>query len=291
MCPSCRAAAGFSLAIGAFLAGLIISESEHGLQALSDVLPFRALLSGVFFTSIGMLLDVPAAIGQAPLVLGATVVVVLGKTLLATVAVRVRGRSMETAIASGISLAQLGEFSFVLAAAGLPLGLFSVGHYQVFLVVAALSMMVAPFLVGGARPMAIRIAGMAPPSEPDEAAGSEQADHAVIVGYGLSGRYLARMLQAAGLVCVVIDHNSDLVHLARQDGFSASRGAGAGRMQLDRAGAANARLIVFAISAPLEERQGVAAAREVADRRAAAAAATARELVRRVHVRVPAEAK
>jgi len=259
-------AAGFSLAIGAFLAGLIISESEHGLQALSDVLPFRALFSGVFFTSIGMLLDVPVALDQAPLVLGATILVVLGKTLLATLAVRARGRSMETAIGSGLSLAQIGEFSFVLAAAGLPLGLFAVGHYQIFLVVAALSMMVAPFLIRGARPIAVRIAGATTTREPDEPAGTERADHAVIVGYGLSGRYLARMLQAAGLVCVVIDQNSELVRLARQDGFSALRGDGAGRTQLGRAGAARARLIVFAISAPLEERQGVAAAREVAPR-------------------------
>ena len=74
------------------------------------------------------------------------------------------------------------------------------------------------------------------------------------------------MLQAAGLVCVVLDQNSELVRLARQDGFSALRGDGAGRTQLGRAGAARARLIVFAISAPLEERQGVAAAREVAPR-------------------------
>ncbi len=260
-------AAGFSLAIGAFLAGLIISESEHGLQALSDVLPFRALFSGVFFTSIGMLLDVPLALGQAPLVLGATSLVVLGKALLATVAVRARGRSMETAIASGLSLAQIGEFSFVLAAAGLPLGLFAAGHYQVFLVVAALSMMVAPFLIRGARPAALWVAGLTTlSSEPDEAGASGHADHAVIVGYGLSGRYLARMLQAAGLACVVIDQNGELVRLARRDGFPALRGDGAGRTQLDRAGAARARLIVFAIAAPLEERQGVAAAREIAPR-------------------------
>ena len=162
------AAAGFSLAIGAFLAGLIISESEHGLQALSDVLPFRALFSGVFFTSIGMLLDLPVAIDQAPLVLGATVVVVLGKTVLTTLAIRARGRSMETAIASGVSLAQIGEFSFVLAAAGLPLGLFAAGHYQIFLVVASVSMMVAPFLIRGARPIAIRIAGMATVEETED---------------------------------------------------------------------------------------------------------------------------
>lgn len=260
------AAAGFSLAIGAFLAGLIISESEHGLQALSDVLPFRALFSGVFFTSIGMLLDLPVAIDQAPLVLGATVVVVLGKTVLTTLAIRARGRSMETAIASGVSLAQIGEFSFVLAAAGLPLGLFAAGHYQIFLVVASVSMMVAPFLIRGARPIAIRIAGMATVEETDGSAGSEQADHAIIVGYGLSGRYLARMLQAAGLTCVVIDNNSALVHLARRDGFTALRGDGTGRLQLDRAGAGRARLIVFAIAAPLEERQGVAAARELGPR-------------------------
>ena len=260
------ASAGFSLAIGSFLAGLLISESEYGLQALSDVRPFRALFSGVFFTSIGMLLDVRLVVGQPQLLLGATVLLVVVKTLVTAAAVRLRGRPLKIGLVSGLSLAQIGEFSFLLAAAGLPLGLFGEGHYQAFLAVAAASMMATPFLSRGAGPLVDRLSALAgwtlEPRLPETR--KRRSDHAVIVGYGLAGRYLARMLQAASLDCIVIDQNPELVRLARRDGLTAVYGDGARHALLDHAAGSSARLIIFAISSPLEERRGVAVAREVA---------------------------
>ena len=256
--------AGFSLAVGAFLAGLVISESEYGLQALDDVMPFRALFSGVFFTSIGMLLDLTVVGAQLPLLLGGTVLVLAVKGAVVAGAVMVRGRRPDTALATGLSLAQIGEFSFVLAAAGLPLGLFGAGHYEVFLAVAALSMLAAPFLVTVSRSWAVRLGprarGGPDAGEPAPAA----ADHAIVVGYGLAGRYLARMLQAAGIECVIVDQNAELVDAARRDGFTALYGDGAGHPVLERAGGAGARLVVFAISSPFDERRGVAMARRAA---------------------------
>ncbi len=257
-------AAGFSLAVGAFLAGLVISESEYGLQALDDVMPFRALFSGVFFTSIGMLLDLTVVAAHLPLLLGGTVLLAGVKTAVAAGAVMVRGRRFDTAVATGLSLAQIGEFSFVLAAAGLPLGLFGDGHYQVFLAVAALSMMVAPFLVAASRPWAVRLAGAAGPAPAAEGAAAGPKDHAIVIGYGLAGRYLARMLQAAGIGCLVVDQNAELVDAARREGFTALYGDGAGHPVLARAAAGGARLVVFAISSPFDERRGVAAARRAA---------------------------
>ena len=256
--------AGFSLAVGAFLAGLVISESEYGLQALDDVMPFRALFSGVFFTSVGMLLDLTVVAAHLPLLLGGTVLLAGVKTAVAAGAVMVRGRRFDTAFATGLSLAQVGEFSFVLAAAGLPLGLFGDGHYQVFLAVAALSMMATPFLVAAARPWAVRLAGAAAPAPAAEAPAAAPRDHAIVVGYGLAGRYLARMLQAAGIECLIVDQNAELVDAARRDGFSALYGDGAGHPLLDRAGGGGARLVVFAISSRFDERRGVAAARRAA---------------------------
>ena len=256
--------AGFSLAVGAFLAGLVISESEYGLQALDDVMPFRALFSGVFFTSIGMLLDLTVVQAQLPLLAAGTVLVLAAKTAVVAGAVMVRGRRLDTALATGLSLAQIGEFSFVLAAAGLPLGLFGAGHYEVFLAVAALSMLVAPFLVTVSRSWAVRLGpgprGRADADEPAPA----PADHAIVVGYGLAGRYLARMLRAAGIECVIVDQNAELVEAARRDGFTALYGDGAGHPVLARAGGAGARLVVFAISSPFDERRGVAMARRAA---------------------------
>ena len=263
------AGVGFSLAIGAFLAGLIISESEYGLQALSDVLPFRALFSGVFFTSIGMLLDVPLVLGQPLLAVGATLALIAVKMLVTTGAVLLRGRSLDVSLMTGLSLAQVGEFSFVLAAAGLPLGLFAGDDYQIFLSVAALSMMVTPFLVATARPFADTVVRRLPARQRHEAASSAGAmdaahGHAVIVGYGVAGRYLTRMLQAAGITAVVVDQNPELVRLARADGLPAVFGDGTRHAVLESVAGARARIIVFAVSSPVDERRGAAAAREVA---------------------------
>ena len=262
------AAAGFSLAIGAFLAGLIISESEYGQQALSDVVPFRVLFSGVFFTSVGMLLDVSLLVRQPLAVGGAALLIVAVKAAVAAAAVRVRGRRAETALRSGLGLAQVGEFSFVLAAAGLPLGLFGGGHYQTFLSVAVLSLMATPFLIAAAPAaadaLAARLGGPAG-GDADPADGrAAYRDHAVVIGYGVAGRYLARMLKAAGIRCAVIDQNLDLVRQARADGLPAFYGDGTRRVLLERVAGARARIVVFAISSSREERRGVAAARELA---------------------------
>ena len=262
------AGVGFSLAIGAFLAGLIISDSEYGLQALSDVLPFRALFSGVFFTSIGMLLDVPLVLGQPLLAIGAALALIAVKALVTTGAVMLRGRSLDVGLTTGLSLAQVGEFAFVLAAAGLPLGLFADDHYQLFLSVAALSMMATPFLVASARPIADALVRRLPGQRRGAAGAPAPADaahgHAVIVGYGVAGRYLTRMLRAAGITVVVVDQNLELVRQAREDGVLAVFGDGTRPAVLESVAAARSRIIVYAVSSPVDERRGAAAAHEVA---------------------------
>ena len=268
------AAAGFSLAIGAFLAGLIISESEYGQQALSDVIPFRVLFSGVFFTSIGMLLDLSLVLEQPAVVLGVTLLIVAVKTAVATGAILLRGRPFDTALRSGLSLAQVGEFSFLLAAAGLPLGLFAGNDYQTFLSVAALSLIATPFLISSARRVAesaaARLAGTArraAAGDADHEGGLDAADyrdHAVVIGYGVAGRYLARMLRAAGIRCAVLDQNLQLVRQARADGLPAVYGDGTRHAMLERVAGSSARIIVFAIPSSREERRGVAAARGLA---------------------------
>ena len=267
------ATAGFSLAIGAFLAGLIIADSEYGQQALSDVLPFRALFSGVFFTSIGMLLDLPFILDQPLMLLAAALGLIVLKSIVAGGAVAARGRGLETSLMSGLSLAQVGEFSFVLAAVGLPLGLFAGDDYQVFLSVAAVSMIATPFLIDAARPISewigARFHGLVwkDPADVDAGGATETAaltEHAVVVGYGVAGRYLARMLQAAGIECAVVDQNQELVRRARADGLRAVYGDGTRHTMLERVACPRARIIVFAISSPVEEQRAVAVAREVA---------------------------
>ena len=260
-------AVGFSIAIGAFIAGLIISESEYGLQALSDVLPFRAVFSGVFFISIGMLLDISAVMTQLGVLVPLLAVLFALKVTLATVSVLAVGGRLSTALISGLTLAQLGEFSILLAAEGLRLELFREGDYQLFLSAAVLSMMATPFLIRAARPIAERIApsgkGLRRPAGADAASAGAMSDHTIIVGYGLAGRYLARVLNAAGITCIAVEHDANLVRRARKDGVPAAFGDGSQPAVLEHVGAHRARVIVFAISSPTEERRGVAAARDL----------------------------
>ena len=259
--------AGFSIAIGAFIAGLVISESEYGLQALSDVLPFRAMFSGIFFISIGMLLDVSAVISQLDVLVPLLVVLFALKVALATVSVLAFGGLMTTALITGLTLAQVGEFSILLAAVGSPLGLFREGDYQLFLSTAVLSMMATPFLIRCARPIAEGIASlggrMQRLDDSDFAAAEAMSDHTIIVGYGVAGRYLARELKAAGITCIAVEQDANFVRHAREDGILAAFGDGTQSAVLEHVGVRRARVVVFAISSPTEERRGVAAAREL----------------------------
>ena len=261
-------AAGFSIAIGAFIAGLLVSESEYGLQALSDVLPFRALFSGIFFTSLGMLLDIPAVLAELPLLLLLGVAVAGVKAAIVAGVVVALGGMLRTAVVSGLSLAQIGEFSILLAAAGLPLGLFREGDYQLFLSTAVLSMMATPLFIHYAVPLAERVAARFASSGPSGAPATDSAlgrlaGHTIVVGYGLAGRYLARVLTAAGIPCAVIDQNPALVRRAREDGMAAVYGDGTQPAMLEHVRLREARIVVFTIASPADERRGAAVARKL----------------------------
>ena len=134
--------------------GNTVAFGEYGLQALSDVLPFRDTFTGVFFTSIGMLLDIGYVADHALLVAATAAAVVVLKTLATTAVVLTLGHSVVTGLISGVSLAQVGEFSFVLASVGARSGLFASGHEQLFLAASGLTMLATPALIAAARPVA-----------------------------------------------------------------------------------------------------------------------------------------
>ncbi len=252
---------GFSLAIGAFIAGLLISESEYGLQALADVLPFRAMFSGVFFTSVGMLFDVPLLFGNPTLVLGLTFGIMVAKFTVVSLAGLALRRSTSTSFAAGMGLAQVGEFSFVLAASALPLGLFGSSSYPLFISVASLSMMMTPLLIQIARPVARRMGRPLETADGDLDTLESRTDHVIIVGYGLAGRYLSRAVKASRIACIVVEQNTELVQRARQDGVPVVFGDGTQPSVLEHVGIADARVVVFAISSPTDELRGVGLAR------------------------------
>jgi CPA2 family monovalent cation:H+ antiporter-2 len=246
--------AGLSLALGAFLAGLAISESEYSHQALAEAIPFRDAFASLFFVSIGMLMDVRqliAAPGLVAAVVGAVVVLKFVATGLPLV---VLGHSARVAVATGFTLAQVGEFSFVLAHTGLGLNLLSAADYQVFLAASVLTMLLTPVLrvLGGTVaakldnerslvPWAKRV------PEPIDAA-AKLRDHVVIVGYGVNGTNLARALRSADLPYVILELNPETVRRARAEGEPIEFGDSTRQAILHRAGIAHARVVVVAIS-------------------------------------------
>ena len=141
---------GLSLGMGAFLAGMVIADSDYVHEISAQVVPFRDVFSGVFFISIGMLLDVRILLGTIHLVLPATVVVILVKIATSGLAVRLRRHSLRASVMAGFGLAQVGEFSFLLLSQASAAGLLAAGHQQLALGVAILSMVATPFLVQAA---------------------------------------------------------------------------------------------------------------------------------------------
>ncbi len=257
---------GLSLALGAFLAGLIIAESEFGLQALSDILPFRDTFSGIFFISVGMLLDLDYFATHAGVVIGVAVGIIVLKGLTGWAVVRMVRRSQRVGFVAGIGLAQVGEFSFILASSAVALGILSQDRYQLFLGAAVITMLVAPFAVAAAPDLADRFFALrAMPtmefSTREVRAVGPVADHVVIVGYGLNGRNLARALRRAKVPYVILDSNGMLVRQARLEREPIFFGDGTRAEVLDRVGLKRARVIVFAIGSIAEERRGVAVAR------------------------------
>lgn len=259
---------GLSLALGAFLAGLVVSESEYGLQALSDVLPFRDTFSGIFFTSIGMLLNLQFFWSNALVVLAVAAGVILLKTAAGYGVVRFVRRSSRAGIIAGLGLAQVGEFSFVLASVAATLGLLAGNEYQVFLGASIVTMLAAPFLVAGAPALADwllqhRLQPTMEFATREVRAARPLTDHVIIVGYGLNGRNLARALRAAGISYAIMDSNGQKVRDARLDREPIFFGDGTRGEVLERIGIRRARMIVFAIASHLDEKRGIAVARHL----------------------------
>lgn len=250
--------AGVSLELGAFLAGLVVSESDYSDQALSDVLPFRFLFNAVFFVSVGMLLDLSFVFEQPVLLFGAIGGVLLLKALLVTGTVLVLGYPVRVAVAVGLTLAQIGEFSFVLEragrAAGLsPFGLGPVGE-QAFIVTAVILMLATPGLLylGPGLGLWLQDIGLSRfqrRDEPEIPEGDvEMEDHVLIVGYGPVGRRLAQVLDECEIPFVVIDLNSTSIEEARASGYPALYGDATRVPIQESAGVHRAKLCVVAVN-------------------------------------------
>ena len=262
-------AAGLSLALGAFLAGLIVSESEYSHHALGEVLPLREIFISLFFISIGMLLDVRTLLAAVGPVLATLALVIAVKLLVSVGALLAVGHSPRTATLAGLSLAQVGEFAFVLSLAGAQAGLLDDRLMQLFLTAAIGSMIAMPLLMPAA-PRLVRAVEQAFPARLAaplaEAAGATIAprtDHVIIVGYGMNGRNLARVLSRNDVPFVVVDVNPEVVRRERARGDAIVYGDAARPEVLEAAGIGRARVLVVAISDASATRSTVVQARRL----------------------------
>lgn len=256
---------GFSLALGAFLAGILISETEYSHQVIADIVPFRDVFASLFFVSIGMLVDLDFALANLPTVLALAVGVVVFKALFAGLAVRLVGYPLRIAVIGGLGLAQIGEFSFVLMEVGRSHGMLAGAAYQSLLITAVLTLLVTPGLIAAApaigRHVIARFRAPDPAEAPDVAALSS---HVVIVGYGLNGSLLARVLGEARIPYLVVELHGATVREAKERGVPILFGDVSRREILEHAGIERAQAVVYAISDPDAVRRSVRLARELA---------------------------
>jgi CPA2 family monovalent cation:H+ antiporter-2 len=240
---------GLSLAIGAFVAGLVINESEYAHQALSDIMPLRDLFGMLFFVSVGMLLDLSLVRAQ----LGTLVVVVLsiavGKAVILAVVVRAFGYRRVVPLAVGLTLFQVGEFAFVLARVARAAGAVTDDQYALVLNTAVATMVLTPVVSGLTSSIygrfSRRHASELPEASNIPAAGL--AGHVVVCGAGRVGRTVAEALVRLDVACVLIELNDARVHQARVAGLPVIYGDATHRIVLDVAGVAHARAVLITI--------------------------------------------
>ena len=245
-------AAGLSFALGAFLAGLVVSESEFDTQVLAEIVPFRDLFSSLFFVSVGMLVDPGFLLAHLGLVLGLVAALVLGKLLIIGGALLAAGVDHRTATLAAALMAQMGEFSFILAGVGLAGGIIVGDQYGLILAVALGSILLAPLLLAAA-PTLVAVAEHLPGVAAQERAqvgpepGSEPlSGHVVICGYGRVGAELGAALRRRGFTYAVIELNPAIVRDLRQQGIPAFYGDAAVEAVLLRAGVDRARTLAVA---------------------------------------------
>ena len=262
-------AAGLSLALGAFIAGIVVSDSRYSLRILSDVLPFKDIFLCVFFVSVGMLLD-PGFVLDHPDILGIVVLLVLLVKFVVCTGVVVAFRyPLRAAIVVGATLSQIGEFSFVLATMGLSLGLIGDYLYQLTLAGTVITMVITPQVMrlGRLDPAGLRRLGIPERWIYGRAPDTEDAGTAfgrvIVCGFGPVGQYVARVLEKHDIPYVVLELNASRVQKLREEGTPAYYGDSTSLEVLRHAGLEQADGIVVTYADPSAARRTVAQAKAV----------------------------
>ncbi|MFQ5480852.1 MAG: cation:proton antiporter [Thermodesulfobacteriota bacterium] len=250
---------GLSLPLGAFIAGIVISESEYSHQIVAEILPFRDTFQSLFFISIGMLLEFFYFMNHLPLVIGLSLTILILKALIITAIGLVLRYPFRTSLTVGICLAQIGEFSFVLIKLGRDYGLLTSPAYQMLLASSILTMAITPFLFNRSSVFAFHVGrllrrkGMTSSLE----GRTTLCNHVIIIGFGLSGRNLARVLKETGISYIILDMKAEHVRNARKEGHNVRFGDCSHADVLKGLGINRARMVVFTIPDPIATRRGV----------------------------------
>jgi CPA2 family monovalent cation:H+ antiporter-2 len=257
-----------SMALGAFLAGLVVGRSDYALRAASEALPLRDAFAVLFFVSVGMLLDPTALLDQPLLVAGTLAVVMVGKPLVAFLITWAMGYPFATTGAVAVALAQIGEFSFMLSDVGRDLQLLTADASNVLVAVAILSIVANPVLFRTIKPIDRWIASRpglrrlldraAPVGEPDRPVPHADPQHrAIVVGYGPTGRTVTRLLRENGIEPTVIDLNVETVRELRGAGLHAIYGDATHRDVLQEAGAAGSGHLILTAAGMADSEEAI----------------------------------
>lgn len=246
---------GLSLALGAFLAGLIISESDYSLEALSNVLPLKDIFSSFFFVSVGMLLNIGFLIENIGVIAILLVSISILKTLAAAIPAIILKYALRRAFIIGFTLFQIGEFSFVLAKSRLGLNLIGEDIYQYFLAISVLTMAMTPFLIQAAPKIAENMFKFKPLRAADRKLNriendeqlKEFSDHIIIVGFGVTGRNVAKAADYIKIPYIVVEINPETVKNEKNAGVPIVYGNASQEETLKHAGLDNCRTVALAV--------------------------------------------
>lgn len=249
---------GLSLGLGAFLAGLIISESEYSHQALEGIIPFRDVFMSFFFVSIGMLLNIQNMIEMFPQVMGLTFFVLSAKAIIGILALVIIGMPLKIAIITGLAICQIGEFSFVLVEFGREYGLITDAYFQLFLSVSVCTMLMTPMVIAFSGhiantvlmlpfPIVLRNGFRADKQIMTVAEHTQLENHLVVIGFGINGRNLAQAAKTVNIPYIICEMNPDTVVMEREKGEPIFYGDATQEPVLNLTNIRKARVLVIAI--------------------------------------------
>ena len=264
---------GLSLALGAFIAGLIISESEYSHQATSQVLPFREIFTSFFFVSIGMLLDISFFYSHLFVILGFTGLVFVIKGSIAALAAAVLKYPPRVSFITGLCLFQVGEFAFILSKVGIAAGLMSTETNQYFLAISILSMGITPIVLMQSDRLThlfstTRLSkGLSKINYWNNGMDQEQdpklTDHVIIIGYGVSGRNIARVAKSTHIPYLIIEMNAETVKREKANGEPIIYGDAMSPFLLEHVNIWSARVAVVVVSDPVASKKIVSSIRSL----------------------------